>query len=275
MSGVITGRLLTDGKFRVHETVGIIDAEAAMAVVNGELAAYHIRRFMSAKTCDCIVRNFWSSPARVPRPDGVDGFFIGAYHYAKTTKAYLEQAATSRPGVESLYTGTINPAEELRTCVGKGAVARHIRMRPAGAYGMSAGEMRALCWTNAGAFLLEPHDDLAQLRAPMQRDFEIQKVRTVVAANLYPEVPPGEGQLKIWNIQPDEKARERLRLDYTGFPYPPELLEGYESLTINVETGDACLANGGQIHAVLQGTSRRLLLTFFMGLIGNELVWWT
>ena len=101
-----------------------------------------------------------------------------------------------------------------------------------------------------------------------------------MAVNIYAAVPERSGQLQVWNVEPDDETRADLGLTNVGFPYPAELLAEYPSLTIAVETGDLCIANGNLVHAVLRGNAatprNRLLLTCFMGRnLNNDLIWWT
>jgi hypothetical protein len=135
-------------------------------------------------------------------------------------------------------------------------------------------------WNNFGPFLHQPHDDLAQVKDPVQADFEIQQVPRVMAVNVYAAVPERSGQLRIWNVEPDDETRAELGLTGVGFPYPPELLLNIPATVIEVETGDLCVVNGNLVHAVIRGDiaspRNRLLLTCFMGLnLNDELIWWT
>jgi hypothetical protein len=275
----ITGASLPAEAFRVHEAEGPVDVSQIVDVLRGSLAAYHVHGFVSPDTCQRIFANFWESPGRVPRygggEDGVEAYLIGASHYGKPTMTYLEEAHACKEHVDGLYQGVVNPVAAFRDMLAGG-----MTVRAASLNGFPAGDSKAVYWNNTGAFLLEPHDDLAQVKDPIQADFEIQQVNRVMAVNVYAAVQQGSGQLRVWNIEPDNGALEDLGLSGVGFPYPPELLEEFPSTTIEVETGDLCVINGNLVHAVVRGNTStpksRLLLTCFMGVNSrNELIWWT
>ena len=275
----ITGTSLGAEAFRVHETTSSVDVRTVFEVLDGNLAAYLVRGFVPLDICRRVETNFWASTERVARygegEDGVEAYLIGASHYGKPTLTYLNEVLACKAAVESLYTGTINPLATFRAIL-----ASSIRVRAACLNGLPAGDCKAVYWNNVGPFLLEPHDDLAQVKDPIQADFEIQQVDRVMAVNIYAAVPERSGQLQVWNIEPDEQTLTDLGLTNVGFPYPAELLAEYPSLTIAVETGDLCIANGNLVHAVLRGNAEtprsRLLLTCFMGRnLNNELIWWT
>jgi hypothetical protein len=265
----------------VLETAGPVDVSTVFEVLSGKLAAYHVHGFVPLDACRRIVENFWASPARVPRygegEDGVEAYLIGASHYGKPTMQYLQEVLACRHDVQQLYAGVVNPVAQFRHTVN---AAGRITVRAASLNGHPAGDSKAVYWNNFGTFLLEPHDDLAQVKDPMQANFEIQQVSRVMAVNVYAAVPQGSGQLRVWNVEPDAETVEELGLSGVGFPYPAELLEEHSSLTLAVETGDLCVINGNLVHAVLRGNATspksRLLLTCFMGLNqNNELIWWT
>ena len=275
----VTGTSLSAEAFRVHETVSRVDVSTVFEVLNGNLAAYLVRGFVPLEICRRVETNFWASTERVPRygegEDGVEAYLIGASHYGKPTLTYLNEVFACKAAVESLYTGTINPVAAFRD-----TLATSIKVRAASLDGLPAGDCKAVYWNNVGTFLLEPHDDLAQVKDPIQADFEIQQVDRVMAVNIYAAVPERSGQLQVWNIEPDDETRADLGLTNVGFPYPAEVLTEYPSLTIAVGTGDLCIANGNLVHAVLRGNAatprRRLLLTCFMGRnLNHELIWWT
>jgi hypothetical protein len=265
----------------VHETAGPLDVSTVFEVLNGRLAAYHVRGFVPLAVCREIVTNFWASPGRVPRygegEDGIEAYLIGASHYGKPTLTYLAEVLACKEAVAGLYAGTINPVSAFRKML---AAEGGLRVRAASLNGFPAGDSKAVYWNNCGTFLLEPHDDLAQVKDPIQADFEIQQVNRVMAVNIYPAVPEDSGQVRIWNVEPDDETRAELGLSDEGFPYPTEPLEEYASITLAVATGDLCVINGNLVHAVVRGNAaapkNRLLLTCFTGLnFKNELIWWT
>ena len=184
--------------------------------------------------------------------DGVEAYLIGASHYGKPTLTYLNEVLACKSAVESLYTGTINPVAAFREALASSG--ESIKVRAASLNGLPAGDCKAVYWNNFGAFLLEPHDDLAQVKDPIQEDFEIQQVNRVMAVNIYAAVPEGFGQLQLWNVEPDDETRAELGLSGVGFPYPAELLSEYPSTLIEVETGDLCVVNGNLVHAVVRGS---------------------
>jgi len=277
----ITGASLPKTAFRVHESSGPLEVSIVFDVLSGNLAAYHLHDFVATDACERIVDNFWASTERVPRfgvgEDGVEAYLIGASHYGKPTMTYLKEANTCAGAVESLYAGTINPVALFRETIAREG---GISVRAAAFDGLAAGDSKAIYWNNTGTFMLEPHEDLAQVKDPIQADFEIQQVNRVMAVNIYAAVAEGSGLLQLWNVEPDEETRAELGLSGVGFPYPADLLDEYPSMVIAVRTGDLCLINGNLVHAVVRGKNSsprsRLLLTCFTGLnFNNELIWWT
>lgn len=276
----VTGESLPVDQFLLHESEGVLDVDRVLDVLHGRLAAYRVREFVSPAECAAITRNFWDSPHRTPRygegADGVEAYILGASHIEKSTSTHLDEVDATRDAASALYAGTADPMARLR-----GALAERIgAARPAAHDGRNSGDSKAVCWNNdSGEFLLLPHDDLAQLSDPLQEGFEIQLIRRVMAVNVYPHVPGDSGQLKVWNVDPDDRTREQLGVTHSGYPYPPELLTDHPAVTIPVATGDLCVTNGNLVHAVLGGGTSaergRLLLTCFSGLAGNEFLWWT
>ncbi|WP_350305984.1 2OG-Fe(II)-dependent halogenase WelO5 family protein [Photorhabdus viridis] len=281
----IRGTKLTESEFIVYETSNDISMDAVSNLLDGHLAACRIRHFLPSEQRKKIVENFWRSPDRIPRYgegiDGVEGYFIGASHIEKDTRQYIEEAENFRPAINEMFKATINPMDHFIKQITHFSGNNSQVIRPAMYHGVAAGNVKLVYWNNFGEFLLLPHDDLAPLSDPRQSDFEITQINCVMAVNFYADIPQNGGQLKVWNIQPDDQSRSALGLTHSGYPYPSELLEDHASMVINIDAGDLVLLNGNLIHAVLNGNAifspeRRLLATCFMGLQQNgDLIWWT
>ncbi|MEK9495227.1 hypothetical protein V2H77_01890 [Photorhabdus sp. P32] len=281
----IKGTKLAESEFIVYETSNDISMDAVYDLLDGHLAACRVRDFLPPEQRKRIIENFWRSPARIPRYgggiNGVEGYFIGASHIEKDTRQYIEEAENFRSAIDEVFQDTINPMDHFIKQITHFSGNNSQVIRPAMYHGVAAGNAKILYWNNFGEFLLLPHDDLAQLSDPRQSDFEIQQINRVMAVNFYADVPQNGGQLKVWNIQPDDQSRSALGLAYSGFPYQSELLEDHTSMVINIDAGDLVLLNGNLIHAVLNGNTifspeRRLLVSCFIGLQQNgDLIWWT
>lgn len=282
-TSTVTGTCLTESGFTVSESSGEVDLDRAFDVLSGRLAAHIVHDYVDAAGCARIEANFWSSTRRQARhgagADGVEGYVLGASHIEKPLARYLDEVEANRSAVAELYVGAVDPLSRLRSRL---ATHRGVgRARPAAHDGRAAADSKAVCWNGIGEHLLEPHEDLAQLGDPRQAEFEISGCEQVTAANFYPSIVAGSGQIKLWNVIPDPASKARLGLEHSGFPYPPDALAGHPSLVLELRRGDLCLMNGNLVHAVLRGmaetpSSARLLVTCFMSLgAGGELLWWT
>lgn len=280
---VITGTALAPSCFTVVEADGALDVHRALEVLRGDLAVHIVHDYLRDADCARLTANFWNSPHRQPRygegHDGVEGYLVGASHIEKSLSDYLDEVQQSRSAVTALYTGATDPLARLHSRLAAAPVVRSAR--PARHGGRSAADSKAVCWNGVGTYLLEPHDDLAQLSDPLQADFEIRLRRRVTAANFYPSIAEGSGQIRVWNVMPDGPSRARLGLKHSGFPYPPASLTEHPTLELELRRGDLCLMNGNLVHAVMRGAvdappGSRLLITCFMSLDDNgELLWWT
>lgn len=133
-------------------------------------------------------------------------------------------------------------------------------------------------WLDNGLMSLMPHEDMAQVDFAREDNFEIANVQTVTACNVCLEsARNGGGELKIWNLIPDDECRVRLGVQRTGYPYPPHLLEQIESISVQLKAGDLYFMNACHLHgvsSVYQGS--RLTAGRFIGkLTDKKVVYWT
>lgn len=271
----ISGQTLSSGAFQVNESLGQFRAQEIRDLLDFRLAGVFIRDALSQSTCDQLVERFWSNQGRTRRPDGVAGFYVGAYQYGKTFEEYTSEVHKTEPYVDALLSGPTDPVQLVMGAVRLAVEVRHMEVRLARWKGEAAARIRALAWTAKGPYLLAPHDDIGQLTDPLQSGFEIQECakHQVIAVNVYPRVPKPGGKLRIWNIKPDQRTRDALDIAHTGYPYPADALRDIPYLDVDVETGSVLLSNGGLVHAVsgydeqTNLSGERLLMNFFFGQI--------
>ena len=127
----LTGSIMSEEQFRVHETRRLVDVPRVFEVLKGNLAAYRVTGFVQETDCHRIVENFWASEYRVSRygvgEGGVEGHLIGASHIEKTTQEYLQQAAAFERGLDNLY-GGVSPVSTFRLLLA--SVNDAVRVRP-------------------------------------------------------------------------------------------------------------------------------------------------
>jgi hypothetical protein len=274
----VNGRTIPADSFIVRDTSGFPTPSQLLDVVDGRIAAIHMRDAISSAQRRALVLHFQNSPDTRPRADGVPGRVLGAYHYGKTYDEYAASVDTSEGFIDQFLLAGGDPVGSVLHSMQAALRTRNVTVRPAMWRSRQAARARAQSWTGEGRFLLDPHEDISQLTEPAQEGFEVQRTsgRKVIAVNIYPNVPRGGGTLKVWNIIPDHDTRVKFGTLRTGYPYPVESLMDSHSLEFAPASGSIVLMNGGLIHAVTgygEGTSPReprLLVNFFMGDIGDH-----
>jgi hypothetical protein len=266
--------------FRILRSRGRVDGAMAVEVLSGHAAAYHAAEAIPEELCAALAERFLERAGKTNRGDDVPGFSIGAYHYGKTLTRYFEQAESAREDLMSFYDGLRDPTDLVREALTGALQPQGMRLRAAAFEGSEAAASRVTSWKGAGEYLLLPHDDAGQLYDARQSEFEIQKARrgAIAAANCYPSVGPYGSKLRMWNLRPDTETRRRLGIEESGYFYPPELLEGYEQVTLPIGPGDVVILDGSYIHAVpaCAGDARRITINcFFAAVSKQECVWWT
>ncbi|XRQ09025.1 hypothetical protein ACN3XK_73200 [Actinomadura welshii] len=254
--------------------------DAVVDVLRGRVAGVMFRGMVPPQTCAELARRFWASPERRRRGVEAPGYYLGAYHYHRTTEDYLDRSERVAAAIDHVLDVPGDPLTAFygglaRVLADEGGTVRLAEHR-----GRKACRGLLRSWHGTGEYSLEPHEDLSQCTEPKQADFEIQRVvdHHSVALNICLENGDGGG-LAFWNIRPDLSSRRRLGLHYTGSPYPLETLDGIDKLRIKVGPGDVYVFNGAHVHAVEHGTDpsqRRTTLAGILGFIDDKtLVSWT
>jgi hypothetical protein len=253
--------------------------ERVVDVLRGRIAGVIFRGMVSTGTCEAIAQRFWSSPQLRERGSEEPNYYLGTYHYHKTTEQYLDESAATVAEIENVLDLPGEPMEPFRRGVAA-ALGPDITFRLAQHDGREACQALLRSWRGSGQFALQPHDDLSQCREPKQADFEIQRVGGFrpAALNICLENGAG-GRLCYWNVQPDDVSKRRLDVYYTGWPYPPESLAGYEMTSVEINQGDVYVFNGAHVHAVEPNTDEEARRTTLAGLFGfvddSTVVFWT
>ncbi|MDT8912016.1 hypothetical protein [Amycolatopsis sp. PS_44_ISF1] len=275
----VTGWSGSPDYFTVRECSGF-DPRAVVDVLRGRTAGVMFRGMIDPQTCATLAGRFWDSPHRRTRGVEAPGYFLGAYHYHKTTRAYLQESAAAAEAVDAVLDGPGDPLRRFYDGLADVLAADGVDVRRARHDGAQACRGLLRSWHGQGEYALAPHDDRSQCTEPQQADFEIQRVvgHQVAALNICLENGNG-GRLAYWNIQPDDASKRRLGLHHTGSPYPLESLRGIEMKWIEVNPGDVYVFNGAHVHAVEPNTDPELRRTTLAGMFGfaddSTVVSWT
>lgn len=271
--------------FQVIETQHDLQLDLVRALClsdqNSPLVAHVARKAISTETTRRFAANFWQALDRRGSSRSSDGIVdvlqIGATQYKHSSTDYLDQCIAARPAVNSLFDGI--SATDRSRILGSHWLERAIeplgyRIEPARFKGLDVGECTARSWRNDGHFLLQPHEDEAQLSVARQDAFEIGSTTSLVAWVCCIDVDQG-GELILWDIAPDEETRIRYDVVATGYPYPASACDPWPRLEISFGPGDVLLFRANFLHAVGRVTGSRISVGRFFGALGNRLIYWT
>ncbi|WP_271519224.1 2OG-Fe(II)-dependent halogenase WelO5 family protein [Bradyrhizobium sp. CCBAU 53380] len=264
----------------IKERTGSISTGEILSVLKGEITGLHIKQAFSPELAEEITTNFDRNPGLKERKDGVPGQYVGASHYRRNAATYFAEAESARPFVEALFTNLVDPVRALFDALKRELNKEAIELRPARSEHGQANICRAICWSGAGMYSLEPHDDVAQVLCA-GKDSELPAVanNTVVALNFYPSMPDEGGNLRIWSHKPSDSERRSQGVETTGYPYSTAYLEPLPYHDFQLKAGDIALIDGGFVHGVTRQSGNgkpRLLLNCFLGFARRDLVlWWT
>jgi len=262
-------------RFAEYDT---LSADPVLDVLRGDILGVIFRGVIDPDAARELVRRFWDSPARKNRGGEVcesQGYYVGAYHYHKPTQQYLDESAEVADYIAELLDIPNEPATMTRALLRERLAADGIEFRPSAKDGRSSCPILMRHWNYGGEFALQPHEDASQCRHPAQADFEIQRTleHTVCAVNMCLE-NGDRGRLVMWNVVPDDESKNRLGLYYAGSPYPVEVLDGIDSVWIDIRPGDIYVFNGEHVHAVEASPpgTQRTTLAWNMGFCDDRTV---
>src|SRR4051812_42165150 len=69
--------------------------ERIVDVLHGKTAGVIFRGMVDPEVCATIAAQFWRSPARRERGSEELNYYVGTYHYHKTTTEYLDESAAA------------------------------------------------------------------------------------------------------------------------------------------------------------------------------------
>jgi hypothetical protein len=257
-------------------------ADPVLEVLYGRQLGVIFRNVIDSDAAVELVRRFWDSPACKRRSGEVCesvGYHVGAYHYHKPTETYLDESAESAAYLDTVLDVADEPSRWFRHKLGARLARDGVQLRVSASNGRSGCPVLIRHWNATGAFALQPHEDASQLREPQQAGFEIQRTTdyTVAAVNMCLENGSG-GRLVIWNVIPDDTSKQRLGLYYSGSPYPLEVVEGIESIWLEIRPRDIYVFNGSHVHGVEASADggKRTTMAWNMGFCNDAtVVSWT
>ncbi|KTR47628.1 hypothetical protein NS303_15180 [Pantoea ananatis] len=284
---ILTGSKKTNFGY-LESTDGVINFSIVKNIIlNGHHhgnVLYVIRNYASKSVCEKLAKNF---DYRVNQSGGNradDGFVltnqIGATQFSRNGEQYIHEVNRVNQSVADLMKATSAEDSEslfLNLTLEKEFLERGIHFGPArfkNGYACFATFRR---WLDNGVMSLMPHEDMAQVDFAKEDGFEIANTQTVTAYNVCLEAAQGGGQLKIWNLIPDQVCRETLGVTRTGYPYPPHLLNETESLSVQLNAGDLYFMNACHLHGVSSvSEGSRLTAGRFIGKLNDrKVVYWT
>lgn len=278
-SAQLTGWSGEPSYFRFAEFSGYSPG-AVVDVLRGRLLGAVFRNAVPTRTCLEIADRFWASDSALSRGGEAPVRYLGAYHYHKLTRVYLDECAEVAAALDEALAVDADPLSLFYGGLGEALAGEGVTVRLAEHDGQPACRGVIRSWFGRGQFALVPHEDRGQCREANQADFEIQRVidHNVCALNICLENGAG-GRLLVWNIQPDDVSKERLGTFYSGSPYPVSALEGFDARWLEVRPGDIYVLNGSHVHAVepsaVPGTKRTTLSGLFGFIDDATVVSWT
>lgn len=255
------------------------DVDLVRDVLSGRLAGVIFRGFADAGECADLMTAFLEHPLTRVRTGDATGRYLGTFHWRKSRETYLSDSTQITNAVYEVVgrSRPHTPWNRFEKSLQQELERDGISLRHARWDGQEVASPLVRAWDGVGDYSLVPHEDLAQVRDPRQRGFEIQNVAGYVscAANLC--IANGSaGNLVMWDFAPTDDDRRLFGTEIQGGPYPTSVLEPHARVDIAIHPGDLYIFNGGLVHAVRSTAEQRATISCLLGFSDPEtVVMWT
>jgi hypothetical protein len=270
---------MPSGRFDSFESSFDVLPDIIDEILQDKLAFAIFRRAVAPGLCAEIASRFRQSPIARGRNDNVPGRVLGTFHYLKQPAVYLAESLNAIQELDQFFSQLENPMMAAFDQFTKYLSPRGIQLRQGQLSGSPFCPLIIRSWDGHGEYQLRPHDDTAQLSYPPQKDFEFTKVApTVGAVNICLENATNSGSLRVWNSRPDRDERHRLDIQFSGYPYPQNVLDKFQYLEVPIFAGDLYVINGRYVHAVVGGAqfSPRTTMASMLGYIDAQTaIYWS
>jgi hypothetical protein len=282
MNNKTSGKVHNEEFFR-YVSSELIQFSEILKVLKGELLGCIFFNSIPEAFSDTVYANAFDNNASLKDNrdkealDEAPPISIGTQHYKKELSEYLDESERVAPELENLFKNVSEEDNFFKNFINDFSAfldKRGIQLRLAEHQGRLASPFWIRSFDGSQEFIINPHDDVPQLRSPKQAGFEIQSVSTIIAVNMCLENENG-GVLFHYNLEPDDEMRRAYGVEHTGFPYPLHALKEIQKTELEAKKGDFYFFNANNIHAVKVGnTSKKLRTTmsWFMGLKDDSTV---
>ena len=277
-------RFHSSSKFIIEEltataTINEQVADTFIRVLEGKLTGMHAKSLLPLEYCQQLEKRFHSSPLKKSRIDGVPGFEAGVTQYKKRPESLAKLAYEQHGQIrEILGRDADNPIMNFFHVLARQAAKRGYLVRAATFNAEPMTIIRFCQWIKQkenDSLLVQMHDDLAQVKASLNKGFEIHDVQRLVAYNFYPKAKKNSGQLYAIDWQPTHDERMKFGVSDTGYPYRLEdvPVTAKKKYVFNQESGDLIVLDSSYVHGVLVGEDKcneRLVANGFAALLPNK-----
>jgi hypothetical protein len=242
-----------------------------------------LRGLHEAGICARLEARFNQIIARQGSNRGEDGFVkvqqIGASQFARNGAEYVRETARHMGDVIDLFSA-LEPGEVARLFLDdllEQAFLRRGRLyRQARHLGAPGNFATTRKWLDNGAMALHPHDDSAHLAYAAADGFEIASGPHTIAANICIADDATGSETVLWDHCPDDAVRREMGLEKTGYPYPIDYAEQFDSIRVRIRRGDLYFMNASYLHGVASSpTNYRITAGRFITCVGNRVLTWT